>query len=305
MEGLAGYIGDVLVVANPISGGGKAGRWADGVAIALKGMGLTPHVVKTGGPGEGRRAAQEFRHGLILAFGGDGTFNEVLNGCDLDSCILGLLPAGTGNVLGKELGLLGTPFESLGLLSQGRILRFDLGVCNGRRFISVFGAGLDAQIVSDIHKNRKGRLSQLNYVPLVLREVIRPRRWEICAEADGRVFVRGASFVCIGNTHTYGGPLEMTPLASPVDGALDAMAIRARSVMDYVALCVPVHLGGLHMTQNARYGRGATFRVTSLCGEALWEVDGDVGGTLPAEVRCEAGRVRLLVPPGYRTHRPV
>jgi len=301
MAGMAGYKGDVLMVANPISGGGKAGRWADDVAEALRAAGVTPHLVRTGKSGDAREAAAEFTGGLILAFGGDGTFNEVLNGADLDRCVLGLLPAGTGNVLGKELKLCGTAARAVELLRTGRVTRFDLGVCNERRFISMVGFGADAHIVRLIHESRAGRMSQIRYVPLVAREVVRLHDWDIEAAADGRVFVRHANYVCIGNTHSYGGPIEMTPAASPTDGELDVMAVRARSIVDYLAPGLALPMRSLHLGRSVLYGRGVRFRLTSSGEDVPWQVDGDPGGVLPAEVHCEPNGVRLVVPGGFRS----
>ena len=300
MEGLAGYRGDVLLVANPISGGGRARRWADRVTAGLRELGLSPHVVMTSKSGDAREAARGFTGGMVLVFGGDGTLNEVLNGVDIERCILGVIPAGTGNVLGKELGLLARPMDVMELLRGGRVERLDLGVCNGRRFVCMVGAGTDAYAVKATHEGRTGYLSQLHYVPVVTREVLCPHDWDISAAIDGTPFIKGATFLCIGNTHSYGGPIEMTPAACPADGALDIMGGRARDMVDFVRPALALQFRRLHVAGSVLYGRGRRFRLTSPRADVPWQADGDLGGVLPADVHCEPARVRVIVPHGWR-----
>jgi len=300
MSGLAGHKGDVLLVANPISGSGVVARWLDAVADGLRALGLTVQVVKTRGPGDARGAARDFAGGVILSFGGDGTFNEVLNGADLDRCVLGIMPAGTGNVLAKELGLRGKPLANLRAMAEGKVVNLDLGVCNGRRFISVFGAGLDAHIVRLVHEARSGHLTQFHYVPVALQYAVRPQRWEMDVWVDGKPFISGVDVVCVGNSHSYGGPIEMTPAASPADGLLDVMATRAAHVGEAWQPLLATFLRSLHASGSAAYSRGRCVRVTSSRCDVPWEVDGDVGGELPADVHCEPQRVRLLAPAAFR-----
>ena len=106
-------------------------------------------MILTGKAGDGREAAAEFhpRNGLVVVFGGDGTAHEVLGGLNLECCALGVVPAGTGNVLAKELRMARRPDGAAAQLLSARTARLDVGLCNGRRFICVFGAGLDAQAV--------------------------------------------------------------------------------------------------------------------------------------------------------------
>jgi len=303
VAGLAGIQGDVLLVANPISGHGRVGRRLDAVAKAVRSQGVTVDVLKTAGPGDARRAAEGFTGNIILSFGGDGTFNEVLNGADLERCALGAIPAGAGNVLAKELGMPLSPLDAVEALACGRVARFDLGICNGRRFISMIGAGIDAHVVNRVHERRKGCLTQLHYVPVLAGVGVRLVRWGIEVEVDGRLLVRDADMVCVGNAHSYGGPIEMTPMASPADGLLDVMALRVRGVGDMVGPTLGLFLRSLHACPGVRYGRGRSVRLRSARDGVPWQVDGDSGGLLPADIRCEPGRVRLLVPRAFRPRR--
>ncbi len=300
MSGLAGQHGDVLLVGNPISGRGKVARHLDGVAEAVRALGLDVRVLESSGPGDAREAARNFSGGVILSFGGDGTFNEVLNGADLDRCLLGIIPAGAGNVFAKELDVPGNPLGAVGALAAGKTARLDLGVCNGRRFISMVGAGMDAHIVRTIHRARRGHLTQWHYVPAMLRQVFLCTRWAIQVEVDGGLFLEDADVVCVGNAHSYGGPVELTPMATPTDGLLDVMALRSRNAGDMLGPGLASLLRSLHAFPGACYGRGRVVRLSSTRDDVPWQVDGDAGGRLPAELTCEPARVRMLVPRGFR-----
>jgi YegS/Rv2252/BmrU family lipid kinase len=291
---------DVLLVANPISGGGRAGRLVDDVAEALRELGAAAHVVRTATAGDAKQAARDFSGGVIFAFGGDGTFNEVLNGADLERCVLGVIPAGTGNVLAKELGLTGDPICAARRLAGGRIERLDLGTCNGRRFISMVGAGMDASIVKAVHDCRRGKLTQFHYVPALVRRTVFPPEWAISVEVDGEGFLGDAGAVCVGNTHSYGGPLELTPAASPTDGLLDVMAMPLRGAGDLIGPGVASLLRSVHLCRSVRYGRGSRVRLTSVRDDVPWQADGDSGGLLPVEIQVEPGRVPMLVPGTFR-----
>lgn len=292
----------VLLIANPHSGGGKAARWLDRVAAALRQAGCAVDQVLTRRAGEGRDAARRYQHdnALVIAFGGDGTVNEVLNGADLERSTLAVIPAGTGNVLGKEIGMSRRPPAAVRQLLDGRVVRLDMGVCNGRRFICVFGAGVDAWVVRKVHERRGRGMTQWHYVPHVMRMLLRPPRWEIAVEVDGRPVACAADQVAVGNTHSYGGPLEMTPAAAPDDGLLDVMCVRRQNLANTINLTVCCFFRSVHLSRQVHYVRGKRVAVSAPGYRVPYQVDGEAAGFLPAEVVLEAGAVRLLVPAAFR-----
>ncbi len=296
----------VLLVANPISGSRRAGRSLNAVADAFESAGCKVDRLLTQRPNHAREAAGDYAHdnALIVAFGGDGTFNEILNGADLERSILAVIPAGTGNVLAKEIGVARSPAQAARQLVGGRVVRLDLAVCNGRRFVSMFGAGLDGWVVEAVHAHRTGRhLSQLHYVPHVVRCALAPGRWEIEVEVDGRPLRWTARQVSVGNAHSYGGPIELTPAASPSDGLLDVMAARWENALDAVRLGTCGLLRSLHLNRGVEYRRGRRVVVSAPGQRVFYQVDGDAAGQLPAEIGVSPGAVRLLVPAPFRAVR--
>lgn len=290
------YRDNILVIANPVSGQGAVRRCLSSVVGRLQEWGGTLRVVETEKPGDAARAAANYDGGLILSFGGDGTFNEVLNGADLKACVLGVIPAGTGNVLAKELGIPWDPERAVDVLRISSPRPLDVGICNGKRFACICGAGMDASIVRMVHEERDGNLTQLDYIPVLLREAFSPTQWDMTVEVDGRCLCENANIVCIGNSRNYGGPIQVTPAASPVDGQLDVVATRVSSVFGMIQPGIAALLRGFHSTQSAVYGRGSKVNLESSVPDVPLELDGDFGGVLPAELEVQSRQARLLVP---------
>ncbi len=290
----------VLLVVNPRSGGGRAGAWVDRVAGAFRSAGVSVDALVTGKAGDAGGAAAGAPAGaVIVAFGGDGTVNEALNGADLRRNALAVIPAGTGNVLAKELRMSRRPLEAVGQLLRGRVVPVDVGECNGRRFVCCFGAGIDAQIIKTVHERRGRTLTKLHYVPHVTRALFPPTRWDMTVEVDGRPLGSGMDQVTIGNTHSYGGPLEMTSMAELGSGTLDVMCARLDNLMDVLSLTMTGFLRAMHRFPRTEYGKGTRVRISSSRKAVPYEVDGESAGVLPADITVHPGAARLLVPRRY------
>ncbi len=295
---------ELMLIANPISGKGKGGRYVEAVAEVLRQKAASIHVVRTTGKGDAQEAAADFPGEAIVVLGGDGTINESINGADLERCVIGVVPAGAGNVLGNELRMSKHPLEAARMILDGRVARFDLGVCNGRRFACMCGVGLDAHVVDMVHRKRRGRMTQLRYMPHLLREALLPHRWNIRVDVDGREMVSGADMVCVGNTRAYGGPVSLTPLASPVDGLFDVLAARMAAPGGAALQSLAALLRSSHACATALYYRGSRVTITSRRTDVPWQVDGEFRGHLPAEIHIEPGRFRLIVPRAFRSRPP-
>jgi len=295
----------VLLVVNPISGGGRAARKAERVARALRARADRVEVAHTAGPGDGARIVRQLDGDrcLVLAVGGDGTFNEILNGADLGRCTLGIVPAGTGNVLAKELGMSMAPQRIAEQLCGGRVVSLDVGRCNGRRFISVFGAGVDGDVVRRVHAARGDWMSMAHYVPFIVQEALRPKRRHIRVDVDGRALAVEADQVVVGNGHGYGGPFEMTPAAAPNDGVLDVMCAPLASPAERISMVACMVLRCLHLSPLVSYARGRRVSVSSPEPDVAYELDGEAAGVLPAEVAVSPSAVRVLAPASFRPVR--
>src|SRR6202167_5411457 len=169
-------IKDALLIYNPTSGRKRHSRFAEieHAARILKDAGIVAELAPTTGPGAASKIARqavEQRRGMVIACGGDGTINEIVDGLARSQVPMALLPAGTANILAKELGV---PWDIPGaarLIRNGTIRRIALGKASptngnhspdifhqehgGRYFLSVAGAGPDGAIVNGVNSALK------------------------------------------------------------------------------------------------------------------------------------------------------
>ena len=293
----------IRIIANPISGKGRGVRTAREVTELLRARGCAAELVETRQAGDARRlAAEAGGFAAVVAVGGDGTVNEVLNGLPPGPAI-GMIPSGTANVLAKELRL---PRGARGLarvLADGREIRWDLAVdrVSGRKVLLFASAGYDAHVVHVFHAARKGAIQMWQYVYWGLKGILDFEAPRITVELDGRTLATDASWVQVSNVAAYGGPLVFTPGARPDDGRFEVMVLRGGGRRDVVRmfwrgivgwlLGTDLRLGGLSFHGARRV------RLSSSDGRPVaLQVDGDPGGHLPVDLELVPGGARVLAP---------
>lgn len=206
---------DHLLIFNPVAGPRRRKRLRT-VLAQLRSAGLSIVVCETSGPRDaGRLARRSTGCDVVLAAGGDGTINEILNGLRArdDSCVLGIVPLGTANVLARELGIdPRAPGKVAAAISDGEVRRISLGLANDRYFAMMSGIGFDAHVVANVNPRIKRRFGKLAYVLRSLVELVwyRPRTYRVLI--DDRLEL--ASSVVVANGRFYGGPFVLAPDAS-------------------------------------------------------------------------------------------
>jgi len=292
------------VIFNPAARGDKARhfrRHLDEIA---------PHCAlkATAAPGEARRLATEAvadGFELIVAAGGDGTVNEVLNGIGeapegFARARLGVLPLGTVNVFAREIGLPLRIDRAWETLQRGRETRLDLpcvefSANGGRRrqyFVQLAGAGLDARAIELVTWPLKKKFGPLAYVIAGLK-VLRGRLPKIAARIDGQTVA--GELILIGNGRFYGGPFEIFPQADSHDGLLD-ICILPRANGLTLLRCAPGLLMRRKLPASAvQRFRASTFELASDV-SASFELDGEWVGNLPATFSVAREQLRVAVP---------
>ena len=271
------------VIFNPAARGDKARhfrRHLDEIAsqCALK---------ATTAPGDARRLATEAvadGFELIVAAGGDGTVNEVLNGIGdapdgFARARLGVLPLGTVNVFAREIGMPLRIERAWETLQRGRETRMDLpcvefsanGVRRRQYFVQLAGAGLDARAIELVTWPLKKKFGPLAYVIAGVK-ALRGRQPKITARVDGQNVT--GELVLIGNGRFYGGPLEIFPEADLRDGLLD-VCVLPRANWLALLRCVPGLLARRKLPANAvQRFRASAFELTGDA-SASFELDGE------------------------------
>jgi diacylglycerol kinase (ATP) len=285
-----------LVIVNPIAGRGAGKRHLGDIERGLRRRGLSTQVAVTSQRGDARQAAADLAgdHDLVVVIGGDGTLNEVINGLEADPPVA-LYPLGTGNVLAKELRLPRKIARFCEMVERGRDRALDLSVAEGRRFISMAGAGFDAEVTATLAAARRGAIRMGRYVGPILRCLADYRFPRIAVSLDGGEPVEARGFVLVSNVRAYGGPFVIAADAVCDDGLLDVCVLRRGTRRHYVRAMVGFLLRCQRTLSGARYFRGRSIRLTSE-ERVRYQVDGDAAGFLPATFELLERKLRFIVP---------
>ena len=261
--------------------------------------GFDATVVVTTGPGhasEATRAACARGVDLVVAWGGDGTMNDVARVLAFGPVPLALVPAGSGNGLARDLGVPKRPDAALALATGGRRWRIDAGEINQQLFFNVAGVGLDARIARAFAEHR-GRRGLSGYARVGSRELWRYRaepydvRWADASRWEGR-----ALFIALANSRQYGSHGCIAPRARLDDGQLDIVIVADQPLWRVLARVPEFFSGSLREAGGVRMG---TFGEARLSSESPWELhlDGEprhLEG--PLDVRVRAGALTLMAP---------
>lgn len=291
------------LIFNPFAKGQKAKAFRSRLAS------LYPDCIVrlTRGPGDARQlAAQAARDGFgtIIAAGGDGTANEVVNGIAdvpqaLASVRLGIFPLGTINVFARELGLPRDLPGAARALKAGRELTVDLGraefTADGhgqcRHFLQLAGAGLDARAVELVSWELKKKTGPLAYVVAALKAL---QEKQPVIEVKGAEAVSG-QLVLVGNGRYYGGSFEVFPAASLRDGLLDVCVLPTVNAWRPPQLALGLLTGRVHRFWAVRQFRSSTVTLRSSARVGL-QLDGEFAGELPATFSVRPQALRVIVP---------
>jgi len=294
----------ICVIFNPAARGEKARHFRDQLAALSTEVTLKP----TYAAGSGRiLAAAAVREGFdtIVAAGGDGTVNEVVNGLadtpdGFNQVRLGLLPLGTINVFARELGLPRSFAPAWETIRQGHDLLIDLpevafgekGLPARQCFAQLAGAGLDSRAIDLVNWEHKKAVGPLAYVIAGFKAMGGPKAHIVATAPDTSAT---GQLVLVGNGRLYGGNFELFPKAELQDGLLDVTVfpkvnweILLRSGWGWLT-------GQLHASAGCRTFQAP--RVTLSSDEAVaFELDGDNAGHLPATFSVRPRTLRVIVP---------
>jgi YegS/Rv2252/BmrU family lipid kinase len=233
---------------------------------------------------------------VVVACGGDGTVNEVVNGLAGGETALAVLRGGMGDVFAKEAGIPKSAERALPLLLGGERKRFDLGMAGERYFLLMAGVGFDAEVVRSVPEAAKKRWGSTSYAVCALRRLpaYKPKRASI--RLDGVEMDMELYWLLAGNTRSYGGILDITSEARADDGCLDAYAFAGRGPLWLTQTAIRTGLRRLEGAPGVTFRRLRRIQVETP-GLPV-QVDGEYIGDTPVELSVAPAALVVLLPRG-------
>lgn len=297
----------LAIIANPIAGRGRAYRSLERYLQKWPHKDWEVDLMRTSGPDHAGSLARDLLRrppDLLAVCGGDGTLNEIATAVPDPPFPIAIIPAGTANVLARELELPLDVVKALNLALCGNVRRVDLGVLGPgarRRFLFVAGVGFDAFTVCLARPGLKAKIGIVAYVIAVLECLRKYTFPEFALHAAGRTFLATSCLAC--NSRKYGGGLLFCPDADMSDGFLDLLVLEGRRRIALAAFLL------MALLQRPMKGSWIhRLRTDSLQIESAQnvhvQVDGELAGFLPLEIRLEPSAFPLVAPeplsfPGY------
>jgi YegS/Rv2252/BmrU family lipid kinase len=290
-----------IIIANPLSGSFPR-HYAyklDETLTFLRQRGWKVDLHITKAAGEAQQLAHEAvaRHAnLVIAAGGDGTINEIIQELAGSETALAVLPYGTINVWAREIGIPLDIAVAREVLLNGQVRNIDLGRLNDRYFLLMAGIGIDGEVTQAVEKKPIKRLGVLGYLLIAT--------WLGLGYPSFRARLRfnnkrplklRALQIIVGNTQLYAGAVKFTWEAKCDDGLLDVCVVRRRSVLGRIVMALDFILRREKRNQWIRYYTVTSLEISTRQPVAI-QVDGEPAGSTPARFTIAAGALKVLVP---------
>jgi diacylglycerol kinase (ATP) len=295
-----------VVFVNPTAGSGRARSFLPRVQRLFQTAEVSAEFVTTHSSKElksGALAALRSGHRLLLALGGDGTFQDLVNAAYRSGAVLGVLPAGGGNDFAAALQLPEDPVAAAAAILQGKVIRVDLARARtadgqSRLYVGGGGLGIDAEaarFASGTFRHLPGRS---RYVAAALRALCgyRPINVRVEFPSSGLPSLQIDSLLAaVLNTPTYGGGIRLAPEAVLDDGWLNTVIVERLSLIQALSLVPRLLASGELHTRKVQHMRARRVRL-STDRPCEFHGDGEILGPTPVEIEVVPQAVQVLAP---------
>jgi YegS/Rv2252/BmrU family lipid kinase len=293
----------VFVVFNPVAGRTDSATVRQTLEQALQAGGQAYDVYETTGSDEEDigavvRSALPKGYDLVVAVGGDGTVSATANALVGSAVPLAIVPAGTANVLVREIGVPVTIEAACALLaSEFATVQVDAMRVGEQHFLLQIGVGLGSLMIRDTSREAKGRFGRAAYLWTMFRRLVgfQPQRFMLVI--DGVRHRLSASEVLLANGGVLGvDPLRWGPDIHPDDGQIDVCVVWAKTLADYSGLLWHAILGQQRRSRGLRYYKASKTISVNAKKPLPVQADGEIIGTTPLQVQVVPHAVQIAVP---------
>ncbi|WP_071458422.1 diacylglycerol kinase [Bacillus massilinigeriensis] len=294
------------IIYNPTSGRELFKKSLGEVLMKLEDAGYEASCHATKGEGDATIAAKiavARRYDLVIAAGGDGTINEVINGIAEQEYRpkIGIIPTGTTNDFARAVHIPRDIEAAVNIIVRGETIPVDVGRINDKYFINIAGGGRLTELTYEVPSKLKTMLGQLAYYLKGIEMLPSLKASNVTIEYDGKLFQGEVMMFLVGLTNSVGGFERLAPNASINDGLFSLLVLKKTNLADLIRIAT-LAIRGEHVNDpNVLYTSANRIKVHS-DERVLLNLDGEYGGTLPAEFENLYRHIEVFVP--YDKLRP-
>lgn len=286
-----------IVVLNPVAGKGEGLSRKPWLIERLDQMELQYKLQVSQSEGEIEQIARnldEKETDLLIVVGGDGSLVEAVNGLIGKSIALAVLPMGTGNDFVRSLEDKIDPETVLRAIETDSLRSVDVGMTNDRFFINVTGFGIDSYILANMEKIKRFFGGSAAYFVSTIYTLLGYRSQRVRIRFDDQDFEKDVMLTAICNGRYFGGGMMISPNSCVDDGLFDLVIVRKLGKLKFIRLFKRVYKGTHIEVDEVEVYRSSRFVIESET-EIPINVDGNLYGTTPLEVRVTAHRIQMYV----------
>ncbi|WP_343782778.1 diacylglycerol kinase [Alkalibacillus silvisoli] len=288
------------VIYNPTSGREAMKKALPDVLIRLEEAGFETSAHATTGEGCAKGAAAlacEREFDIIIAAGGDGTVNEVVDGMATQEYRpkLGIIPMGTTNDFARAIQVPRDVEQAMDIILAGHSKKLDIGKVNGHHFMNIAGGGKITELTYEVPSKLKTALGQLAYYlkGVEMLPSIRPTHARI--EYDGEVFEGDLMLFLVANTNSIGGFEKLAPHAEINDGYFDLLILKSTNIAEFIMIANKALKGNHIHDDHIIYTHAKKVSVQTEESVQL-NLDGEYGGKLPGTFENLYQHIEFFMP---------
>ncbi|GIN41781.1 MULTISPECIES: diacylglycerol kinase [Heyndrickxia] len=288
------------IIYNPTSGRELFKKHIANVLQKLEVAGYEASCHATTAAGDAINAAKiavERKYDIVIAAGGDGTINEVVNGLAEQEYRpkLGVIPVGTTNDFARALHIPRDIEAAVDIIVKGDTIPVDIGKMNDSYFINIAGGGRLTELTYEVPSKLKTMLGQLAYYMKGIEMLPSIRATEMSIEYDGKLFEGEAMLFLIGLTNSVGGFEKLAPDSSVNDGLFSLIILKKTNLAEFIRVVTAAITGNHINDPNVIYTSANRIKVNSTEKMQL-NIDGEFGGLVPAEFENLYRHLDVFVP---------
>lgn len=282
-----------LLIINPLAGNGKARSLINKISafFHLHGHNLTVVQTKKRGDGVKLTKRHQNKHDVIIACGGDGTINEVINGLVGTKKSLAIIPLGTENILAQYLKIPSNIEQACKRILEGKRKIVDVGKANGRYFILMTGIGFDAHVAAKVEPLLKKLFGSIAYPITAVREIFSYTPTKLTVSVGKKRYT--GYYVLVSNCKYYGGMLPLAYQAEIDDGILDVCIFRNPQMYSTLRYLASATMLNKDFFRDVQYLRTTSLRITAEK-PTLVHTDCEIIGTTPVKISIKKKALKVI-----------